>query len=176
MTIREINTGYNKHWATQWYIYVVSIIFDCFMPILYNFYILLATFYKIYWTNYWSSAQCQFLFFCMFFVSQKIHIKRSPNAIKIYRELFWNLCDFWEVETTQTGAHRATTHQGAPGTPWCAQVSCALLEGRLGPFLWRKKDNLWRKKSCKNFSAIGVTDLQEFKKRLLGNTVISKIS
>ena len=56
-----------------------------------------------------------------------------------------------------------TTHQGAPGTPWHAQVSCALLEGRLGPFFWRKKDNLW-KKSCKNFSAIGVTGLQKFKK------------
>ena len=26
-----------------------------------------------------------------------------------------------------------TTHQGAPGTPWHTQLSCALLEGRLGP-------------------------------------------
>ena len=42
---------------------------------------------------------------CMFFVSQSIHIKRSPNAMKFYGELFWNICDFWEVESSQTGAH-----------------------------------------------------------------------
>ena len=53
--------------------------------------------------------------------------------------------------------------QGAPGGARRAQVSCALLEGRLGPFFWHKKDNLWEK-SCENFSAIGVTDLREFKK------------
>jgi hypothetical protein len=37
----------------------------------------------------------------MFFVSQNIHIKQSPNAIKIYGDLFWNICDFWEEESTQ---------------------------------------------------------------------------
>ena len=57
-----------------------------------------------------------------------------------------------------------TTLQGAPGTPWRAQVFCALLECRFGPFFGCKKYNLWEK-SCKNFSAIEVTDLQEFKKR-----------
>ena len=63
----------------------------------------------------------------------------------------WNQC--------KQGPTMPTTHQGAPGTPWRTQVSFALLEGRLGLFFWHKKDNLW-KKSCKNFSAIGVTDLR----------------
>ena len=35
----------------RWYVSIVSIFFDCLMPILYNFYIFLATFYMIYSTN-----------------------------------------------------------------------------------------------------------------------------
>ena len=27
--------------------------------------------------------------------------------MKIYRELFWNICDFWELESMQTEAHAA---------------------------------------------------------------------
>ena len=86
------------------------------MPILYKFYILLATFYMIYWTN--LLIQCPVLVpvCCMFFLSQKIHTKRSPNAIKIYGELFWNICDFWDLESKQTGAHSAHKTPGrAPG-------------------------------------------------------------
>ena len=48
-------------------------------------------------------------------------------------------------------------------TPLARSGVLSLLEHRLEPFFWRKKDNLW-KKSCKFFSAIGVTDLREFKK------------
>ena len=80
----------------------------------------------------------------MFFVSQKIHIKRSPNAIKIYGDLLWNLCDFWEVESTQTGDHRAHNPPGRALGPRRTLVSCALLERWLEPIFWRKKDNLWK--------------------------------
>src|SRR3989337_2227521 len=106
--------------------------FGCFMPILYNFHIFLATFYMIYWTNLLIQCLVPVPIFCMFFVSQKIHIKRSPNAIKIYEELFWNICDFWDLESKQTGAH--SPHK----TPWRAPgarralVGCALLGCRLG--------------------------------------------
>jgi hypothetical protein len=52
----------------------------------------------------------------MFFDSQKIHIKQSPNVIKIYEELFWNIGDFWDLESTQTGAHGEEHPPGhAPG-------------------------------------------------------------
>ena len=97
-------------------------IFDCFRPIFYNFHILLATFYIIFGTN--ILIQCLVLVpvCCMFFVLQNIHNKRSPNAIEIYRELFYNICDFWEVESTQTEAHGLHYPLGRgqpPGTRWC---------------------------------------------------------
>ena len=38
-----------KTLGRDWYIPVVSIIFDCCMPIFFNFHILLATFYTIFW-------------------------------------------------------------------------------------------------------------------------------
>ena len=41
---------------------------------------------------------------CMFYVSQKPHIKRSPNGIKTDGELFWNIWDFLEEESTRNGA------------------------------------------------------------------------
>ena len=69
-------------------------IFDCFMPILYNFYILLATFYMSYWTNLLIQCPVPVPVCCMFFVSQIIHTEPSPKMIKIYGDLFWNICDF----------------------------------------------------------------------------------
>jgi hypothetical protein len=48
----------------------------------------------------------------MFFISQNIHIKRSPNAKKNYEELFCNIFEFWEVESTQMEAH---SEQHTPG-------------------------------------------------------------
>ena len=49
----------------------------------------------------------------------------------------WNQC--------KRGPTVPTTHQGTPTGPRRALVSCALLERRLRPFFWRKKDNLWKK-------------------------------
>ena len=74
-------------------------------------------------------------FFACFIVLQKIHIKQSSNAIKIHGESFWHICDFWEVESTQTGAHRAHNTPGRATGPRRALVSCAFLERRLEPFL-----------------------------------------
>ncbi len=58
------------------------------MPIFYNFHILLATFYTIYGTNILIQCLVSVPVCCMFFVSQNIHIKRSPNAIKTYGDFF----------------------------------------------------------------------------------------
>ena len=116
-----------------------SIIFYCFMPILYTFHILLATFYMIYWTNLLIQCPVPVPVCCMFFVSQKIHIKRSPNTIKIYEEIFWNICDFQEVESMQTGAHSA---HNPPGR---ALVSCALLKRRLELYFGRKEAYIRKK-------------------------------
>ena len=67
----------------------------------------------------------------MFFVSQNIHIKQSPNAIKFYGELFWNIFDFLEVESTQTGAHNSQDTPGRAPGPRRAQVSYAHLVRQL---------------------------------------------
>ena len=69
--------------------------------------------------------------YCMFFVSQNIHIKRSPNAIKFHGELFWNICDFWELESTQKKAHNPHKTPGRAPGPRRAMVGCGHLVSRL---------------------------------------------
>lgn len=59
--------------------------------------------------------------------------------IKIYKELFLNICDFWELESPQTEAH---THHKTPGHapgPRCAVVGCAHLVRRLELYFRRKE-------------------------------------
>ena len=85
----------------------------------------------------------------MFFVSQKIHIKRSPNTIKIYGELFWNICDFWESESSQTEAHMAHKTPGRANGPWRMVVGCALLERRLELYFGRKEAYIRKKNHVK---------------------------
>src|SRR3989337_2400923 len=84
------------------------------MPILYNFHILLATFYTIFGTNILIQCPGAVPVCCMFFVSQKIHIKRSPNGIKTDRDFFWNIYEFWEVESSRDDARGAHEAGGAP--------------------------------------------------------------
>ena len=76
-----------------------------------------------------------------------MHIKRSPNAIKIYGELLWNICDFLEVESTQTGAHNHHKTAGCAPGPWRVVVVCALLVSRLELYFGRKEAYI-QKKSC----------------------------
>ena len=76
-------------------------------------------------------------------------IKRSTNTIKIYGELFWNIYDFWEMESMQTGAHSDHNPPGRAWGPRCAQVCYAHLVRRLELYFWHKKDNLWKKNSVK---------------------------
>ena len=85
------------------------------MPILFNFHILLATFYTIFGTNILIQCPVPVPVCCMFFVSQKIHIKRSPNGIKTDGDFFWNICDFWEEESTRDDARGGHEAGGAPG-------------------------------------------------------------
>ena len=91
-----------------------SSIFDCSMPIFDNFYILLATFYTIFGTN--ILVQCPVLVpvYCMFFVSQKIHTKERPNAIKINGDIFTNIWDIWGKESTRDDARGGHEAGGAP--------------------------------------------------------------
>ena len=60
------------------------------MPILFNFHILLATFYTIFGTNILIQCPVPVPVCCMFFVSQNIHIKRSPNGWSLFLEYLEN--------------------------------------------------------------------------------------
>ena len=114
------------------------------MPIFYNFHIFLAIFYIIFGTNILIQCPVSVPVFCLFFVSQKIHIKRNPNAIKFYGEFFWNICDFWEVESMQTEAH------GLHKPPWRgpprrAVEPCGHTVSQLGLFFGRKEAYIEKK-------------------------------
>ena len=76
----------------------------------------------------------------MFFVSQKIHIKRSPNGIKTGGEFFWNICDLWEEESTRDDARGGHEAGGAPGVRH-ALDPCGHPIRRLETFFRRKKAN-----------------------------------
>ena len=77
----------------------------------------------------------------MFFVSQKPHVKWSPNGIKI-DGFFWNICEFWEVESTREDARVAHEAGGAPQGVRRALDPCGHPIRRLVPYFRRKKANI----------------------------------
>ena len=87
------------------------------MPIFYNFYILLATFYTIFGTNILIQCPVPVPVCCMFFVSQEINIKRSPNAMKLFVDFFGPEDIQWAREASGGCPEGGTTHLGAPGGP-----------------------------------------------------------
>ena len=88
------------------------------MPILFNFHILLATFYTIFGTNILIQCPVPVPVGCMFYVSQKPNIKQNPNGIKTDGELFWNIWDFPEEESTRNGARGGHVTGGRALPPW----------------------------------------------------------
>ena len=114
------------------------------MPILFNFHILLATFYTIFGTN--ILIQCPVLVpvCCMFYVSQKPHIKQSPNGIKTDRDHFWNIYDFWEEKPTRDSARGGHEVGGRAPDPRGHPVRCLTL------LFCRKKANFMRKICAKD--------------------------
>ena len=141
LSFTYLRTSRNSAWGC-WYVSVVSIIFDCSMPTLFNFHILLATFYTIFGTNILIQCPVPVPVCCMFFVSQKINIKQSLNMIKIYGELFWNTCDFWEEKSTRDGARGGHKAGGRACPPRRAHDPRGPPIRRLVPFFRSKKANI----------------------------------
>ena len=115
------------------------------MPILFNFHILLATFYIIFGTNILIQCPVPVPVCCMFYVSQKTNIKRNPNGITTKGELFWNIWDFPEEESTRNGVQGGQEIGGAPTPPGRVRHSRGPPVRRFMPFFFRKKDNFMRK-------------------------------
>ena len=86
------------------------------MPLFFNFHIILATFYTIFGTNILIQCPVSVPVCCVFYVLQKINIKQNPNGIKTDGELFWNIWDFPEEESTRNGVRGG--HEG-PGRAPC---------------------------------------------------------
>ena len=134
------------------------------MPILNNFHILLATIYMIYWTNILIQCPMPVPVCCLFFVSQDIHIKRSPNTIKLYRDFFGIYVNFCKKYQRKTMLKGPTTHQVTPGDARRALMGCWHLIRRGLPSSAARKI-IYGLKSPQNFSPIRFMDLREFKKR-----------
>ena len=88
------------------------------MTILFTFIYFLATFYIIFGTNILIQCPVPVPVCCMFYVLQKTNIKRNPNGIKTDGELFWNILDFLEEESTQNGVREWPRDRGRAHTPW----------------------------------------------------------
>ena len=65
--------------------------------------------------------------------------------MKIYGELFWNICDFWELESMQTEAHAAHHPPAHQRRARRAVVGCGLLERRLELSFGRKEAYIRKK-------------------------------
>ena len=86
------------------------------MPIFYNFYILLANFYTIFGTNILIQCPVPVPVCCMFFVSQKIHIKQSPNGINTDGDFFGIYVIFGKKNQREKVPDGPTRQGGAPWT------------------------------------------------------------
>ena len=65
--------------------------------------------------------------------------------MQLHGELFWNICDFWELESPQTEAHADYDTPGhAPGL-WRMVVGCAHLLRRLELYFGRKEAYIRKK-------------------------------
>ena len=130
-----------KH-GDVWYVSILCIIFDCFMPIYYKFPILLATFYTIFGTNILIQCPVPVPICCMFFVSQKIHIKRSPNGIKTDGDFFGIYVNFGKWNQCETMPEGPTRVRGAPQGVRRALGARGHSVRWLVPFFFRKKPNI----------------------------------
>ena len=117
------------------------------MPILFNFHILLATFYTIFGTNILIQCLVPVPVCCMFFVSWKIHIKRSPNGIKTDGAYFWKIWKIRKENQREPVPEVVTRQGGAP--PRARPYPHEPTERRLTLFFCRKKANVQKKITAK---------------------------
>ena len=80
----------------------------------------------------------------MFYVSQKTNIKRNPNGIKTDGELFWNIWDFPEEESTRNGVRGGHKTGGRALPLGRALDSRGPPVRRLMLYFGRKKANFWK--------------------------------
>ena len=80
----------------------------------------------------------------MFYVSQKPHIKQSPNGIKTDGEYFWNIWEKWEEESMRDSARGGHEAGGAPTYPGRPPDPRGPLVRQLLLFFGGKKAIFWK--------------------------------
>ena len=135
------------------------------MPILFNFYILLATYYMIYLDQLTypvpSASSCLLHVFCIAKNPYQTKSKRDKNLRRFILECMWFLGGGINANGGPQCPQLTRARQAPPGAPRCLVPS---LKVGLGPSSGARKI-IYGKKSCKNFSAIEVTDLPKYKKQ-----------
>ena len=81
--------------------------------------------------------------------------------MQLHGDLFWNICDFWELESPQMEARGGHNPSGRTRGARRGMVGCAHLVHRLELYFGRKEAYI-HKILCKKISIVGVMDLQEF--------------
>ena len=74
-------------------------------------------FISFFGTNLLTYCPVPAAIFCMFFTSQEINIKQSPNAVKFFVDFFGPEDIQWAKEVPKREREVSTRHQGAPGGP-----------------------------------------------------------
>ena len=112
------------------------------MPIFYNFHILLATFYTIFGTNILIQGPVLVPVCCMFFVSQNIHTKQSPNVIKLMG-IFFGIFMIFGKKNQREAMHGGPTSPVAATKRYGGRCqACGYSLRRLEPFFLCKKYNI----------------------------------
>ena len=113
-----------------------------FLDVLHSLY---SNFISFFGTNILIQCPVPVPVCCMFYVSQKPNIKRSLNRIKTDGELFWNIWDFPDEESTRNGVRGGHETGGRALPPGRAWHSHGPPVRRLMPFFCHKKANFTRK-------------------------------
>ena len=86
------------------------------MPILFNFHILLATFYTIFGTNILIQCLVPVPVCSMFSCFAENPYETESKRDKTDGDYFWNICEIWEENQRETVPEGAMRHGGAPLT------------------------------------------------------------
>ena len=89
--------------------------------VFYNHFI--ATLYHFFGTNLLTQCPVPVAVFCLFFSSQEINTKWSPNATKLHGDFLWTRRNPMGQSCTWGCPEGGTNHQGAPG--WVVPTSVA---------------------------------------------------
>ena len=65
--------------------------------------------------------------------------------MQLHEELFWNICDIWELESPQTKAHTDHDTPGRAPGPWRVVVGCAHLVCQLDLYFGHKEAYIRKK-------------------------------